>query len=169
MSTQKRENRSQRFQGTERARAHGAPGDRFLSLGWNAMKFPLQVHLARYVRAAVNGPTASFWSIIWSAWAWFHPRDRDPSPGPRKLATEFLQSDHHPRQLVQPFFEADHRGSPPLRAARPKASPRLSRPHIPYPSGLVRLHPTLPQDPAGDHRRAERYDGKRDMYFQHAA
>ena len=33
----------------------------------------------------------------------------------------------------------------------------------------ARLHLSLSQDPAGFGRRAERYDGKRDLYLQHAA
>jgi len=127
---------------------------------------PLPAHIARYVCAAAKGRTAPLMSIIWSALAW--------------VATEFLHSDHHTRQLVQPVPEADRRGSPPprvrSRAAQGKqASPRSSIPRIPYPSGFVSIHRTLPQGPQGpqapdgDCRRAERYDGKRDMHFQHAA
>ena len=44
-----------------------------------------------------------------------------------------------------------------------------SMPHIPSPSGLARLHPTLPRVPAGRRRWAERYDGKGNLYLQHAA
>jgi hypothetical protein len=121
---------------------------------------PLPAHIARYVFAAAKGRTAPLVSIVWSALAW--------------VATKFLHSDHHIGQLVRPVLKADRRGSPPpgvaSRAALGKqASPRSSLPHIPYPSGLASIHRILPHAPAGDHRRAERYDGKRDMYFQHAA
>ena len=118
-------------------------------------------HIARFVCAVAGGGTAPLWSTFWSAIAW--------------LATKFLQSDYLIRQLVRPVLKADRRGSPPpwvrLRAALGKqASPRSSIPHIPYPSGFARIHlPLPPQAPDGLRRRAERYDGKRDMYFQHAA
>jgi len=181
MSTQKRESYWQRMSCTERA---------------GAWKYSSPAHIARFVCAVATGQTAPLLSILWSAWAWFHPSDvivspgtkrfhpsdADLSPGTPRLATKFLQSDHLIRPLVRPVLKADRRGSPPLGAGRPQASPRSSLlPHIPFPSGLARLHRTLPQDPvgpqgpigpqapAGYHRRAERYDGKRDMYFQHAA
>ena len=166
MSTQKRENRSspatkhcrrwvryrwQRNRYTERARGEALPS--FAAI-------------ARHVCAAASGRTAPLLSIFWSACAW--------------LATNFLRLDHHFGQLVRPVFKADRRGSPPLRVSNraalgTQASPRSSLPHISYPSGLVRLHPSLPQGPPGPQapdgkfRRAERYDGKRNMYIQHAA
>ena len=130
--------------------------------------FPLPAAFARYACAAASGRTAPLISILWSALAW--------------MATKFLLPDHHIRQLIRPAFEADRRGSPPPRAhCRVEVSPRSSIPHIPYPAGHPGLHRTLPQGaaglrgplapqaPDGYHRRAERYDGKRDMYFQHAA
>ena len=136
--------------------------------------FPLPAQIARCFCAAAKGRTAPLVSILWSALAW--------------VATKFLHSDHHIRQLVRPVLVADRTGSPPQaarnRAALGKqASPRSSIPHIPYPSGLIRIHRTLPQVSIGPHgpiepqapvaphggHRAERYDGKRDMYFQHAA
>ncbi len=157
MSTQKRVNRSQHIGCTDRA-----------GVGC----FPLPAHVARYAAMVANGRTAPLLSILWSAWAW--------------VATNFLHSDHHTRQLVRPVSPADRRGSPPppvrSRAAQGKpASPRSSIPHIPYPSGLVSIHRTSPQGalrrlrrlapqaPDGQHRRAERYDGKRNLYLQHAA
>ena len=153
MSTQKRDNRSQSTGCTTR-------------VGGGC--FPLPAHLARYVCAAANGRTAPLMTIIWSALAW--------------AATKFLLPDHLIRQLVRPVFEADRRGSPPpgvrSRAALGKqASPRSSIPHISYPAGISGFHRTWPHGPQGPQapdvrrgeRRAERYDGKRDMYFQHAA
>ena len=145
MSKQKRVNRSQLINCMDRVRAGS---------------FPIPAHVARYVCAVAKGETAPVLSILWSAWAW--------------VATKFLHSDHHYRQLVRPVLKADRRGSPPPgarhRAALGKqASPRSSLPHIPYPSGPVYLHQTLPKAPRGPCLRAERYDGQRDMYFQHAA
>jgi hypothetical protein len=146
MSTQKRENRWQRMSCTERAG------------GW---VLPRPAHFARYVRSVASGGTAPLLSIFWSAWAW--------------LATKFLQSDRPIRLLVQPVLKANHRGSPPpLGAGRraalgTQASPRSSLPHIPFLSGFAHLYPTVPQAPDGLSRRAERYDGKRDLYFLNAA
>jgi hypothetical protein len=160
MSTQKRESYWQRMSCSERA---------------GAWKYSSPAHIARFVCAVATGQTAPLLSILWSAWAWFHRSDEILSPGTKRLATKFLQSDHLIRPLVRPVLKADRRGSPPLGAGRPEASPRSSLPHIPFPSGLARFQRTLPQGPigpqapAGYHRRAERYDGKRDMYFQHAA
>jgi len=151
MSTQKRVNRSQPIRYTNRA-------------GVGCV--PLPGFIARYVCAVANGRTAPLLSIFWSAVAW--------------MATKFLQSDHHTRQLVRPVPKADRCGSPPLRVRRraalgKQASPRSSIPHISYPSGFVSIHRSLPHGPVGPQvpdghcRRAERYDGKRDMHFQHAA
>jgi hypothetical protein len=95
------------------------------------------------------------------------------------LATSFLQWNFRIVQLV--LFvrfawlvcEDKRRGSPPLRAGRSAAT------GTPATYGLflslisffsdARLHPTLPQVPAGRRRWAERYDGKRYLHLQHAA
>ncbi len=165
MSTQKRENRTtpatktrrpgarcrwQRMSCTERA------GDR-------GRYFPSSI--ASYFRADADGGTAPLWSIIWSIWAW--------------LATEFLQLDQLPGQLVRPDFTAERTGSPtppwvsspPIcgKASGAPVSTRSSLPPIPFLPGSSRLHLPLPQDPAAAMRRMERYDGKRDLYFLHAA
>ena len=93
------------------------------------------------------------------------------------LATNSLQSDYRTTQLVQPVrlvLQATRLSSPPSMAGRcaVAGSPsvrRSSLPPIPSPSVLVRLHPALPQFPVADRRWTERYDGKRDLYFLHAA
>ena len=140
MSTQKRENRWQRRSCMERA--EGSPSK-----------------VARNVYAMASGGTAPLLSLLMVTWAW--------------LATKFLQSDQPIRQLVQPVIEANRRGSPPgagLHAAFGiPASPRSSLPPIPFPPSLAPLRLPLPQAPVGYRHRAERYDGKRDMYFLHAA
>ena len=165
MSTQKREYRSspvtetchrlfrfrrQRTSSTERARRQG----RFIS-----------TLFARHGCAGAGGGTAPLDSIVWSLWVW--------------LATKFLQMGLPIGQRVLPVFSAERTGSPPpLGACRPliwlggfgaSVSPRSSLPPIPFPTGTTRLHLTLPQAPAAYQRRAERYDGKRDLYFLHAA
>jgi hypothetical protein len=145
MSTQKWVSRWHRTSGTERAGEGSASGS---------------LAIARHVRAIAGGATAPLVSIVWSAWAW--------------MATNFLRWDFLLRQLVAPARKARLSGFPPPRVSRRRAfskpvSPRSSIPHIPLPIGLACLHRILPQAPAGNHRRAERYDGQRDMYFQHAA
>ena len=160
MSTQKRENRWQRKTCTERTIESGNPGDRSSSSGRSGRAIPCPASIARNFSAIANGGTAPLTSIVWSLWAW--------------LATKFLQSDQPIRQLVQPVLKANRRGSPPPGAGRRAAlgipaSPRSSLPPIPFPSGFAPLHLPLPQAPVGYRHRAERYDGKRDMYFLHAA
>ena len=157
MSTQKRESRWQRRSCSERTCVLGG---RFWSRGRTSWNGPHPTHVARFACAVANGQTAPLMSILWLTFAW--------------MATKFLRSDHLLGQLVRPVLTADRRGAPPPRvrsraAMGTQASPRSSLPHIPYPSGSAGFHPTLPHAPAGRRRRAERYDGKRDMYFEHAA
>jgi hypothetical protein len=165
MSTQKRENRYlpatetcrlrlrfrwQRLIDTERAGGRGTI---------------VPTPFARYSCAGSSGGTAPLISALWSLWV--------------RLATKFLRADISIGQLVQPAFPAERTASPPpFGACCPlfwngargaSVSPRSSLPHIPFPSGPACLHLTLPQSPAAYQRRAERYDGKRDLYFLHAA
>jgi hypothetical protein len=98
-------------------------------------------------------------------------------PAPSWLAANSLQSDHSYLNFVTPasLFQQDiRRGSPTpgagLRAASGTITThRLSLPFIPSPSGFADFHPALPQFPALNSRWTERYDGKRDLHFQHAA
>jgi hypothetical protein len=105
----------------------------------------------------------------------FHPSDKDLSPGaPARLATNSLQSDYHSTQLVGLVPSNIRRGSPPPGAGSHSAASRLksqgsSLLHIPFPSGFARLLPSLPRVPIAKGSRTERYDGKRDLYLQHAA
>ena len=90
---------------------------------------------------------------------------------PYMLATNSLQSDHLNLQIVKQNIR---RSSPPpgagiLAAADALTTHRSSLPFIPFSSGFASFHPTLPQFPAGHGRWMERYDGKRDLYLQHAA
>jgi|SRR5580658_9176287 hypothetical protein len=50
-----------------------------------------------------------------------------------------------------------------------RAAHRYSLPPISILSGSAESHPALPQAPAADRRWAERHDGKRNLYLQHAA
>lgn len=167
MSTQRRENRStpatntcrqgprnrwQRTSCTASAGASKAPSDRCPSLR------------RRVSGQAIPSPLAPFGcadAIVGTA-----------TPGfPARLATISLQSDH---RIVQLVLHVLRLGSLPTRAgigaktgtpATHGSSPR----HISSLSSLSRLHPTLTGVPAGRRRWAERYDGKGNMYLQHAA
>jgi hypothetical protein len=135
--------------------------------GLSGIAFPGPI--ARYNRAYASGGTA-------------------PPDLPARFATNSLQSGFRIVQLdrlVQLLFVqfvqlvlllrfVFRHGSPPLGASHGEAAGRpanhgFSLPHIPSPSGLARLHPTLPRVPAGRRRWAERYDGKGNLYLQYAA
>ena len=88
-----------------------------------------------------------------------------------RLATNSL----HPDYRLEQFVRQDNRcGSPPLGAGSRAVAAKLdtrrsSHSRLPIPPGFASFHPTLPQAPVGTRRRAERYDGKRDLHLQHAA
>jgi len=96
---------------------------------------------------------------------------------PNWVPKSSLQSDHSYLNFVTPAwnFQQDiRRGSPPLGAGFSAATGTLttrgsSLPFIPSPSGFTDFHPALPQFPANESRWTERYDGKRDLHFKHAA
>ena len=163
MSTQKRETltalaieRRRRLFGTPWERAicmENAPaaGTRFPA--WGAIQF----------RATATGRTAPFMSMIIWAWTW--------------LATNFLRQEKPSRQSVQPDFKVELPGVAP--SGRPSQAavrgtpgcPRSSLPPMPVLSGFATSLLTLPYAPVNRQGgfRAERYDGKRDLYFIHAA
>jgi hypothetical protein len=81
-------------------------------------------------------------------------------------ARNTLQLDTRNQQPVRSF----DLGSPPLGRAAGLRPPRL----IGYPPSLspavfARIHPTLPHVSAALGCRTERYDGKGNLYFKHAA
>jgi hypothetical protein len=139
MSTQRREDRTQR-NSTENAKGLG-----HLWLIFSAL----------LARAAATVGTAPLEEALGLPKAW--------------LATKSLQSDYLFAQLAT-FVEQDiRRGSPPIGTTNASADFRSSFPLAPLPSVLATVHPSLPNHPAGKCRWTERYDGKRDLYFQHAA
>jgi hypothetical protein len=99
-----------------------------------------------------------------------------PPATPEWAATNSLQPDHTNQQPVRPVPMNIRLGSPSLAQAavrwrcddrardRSGGSPPI---HLPVVSS--RSHRALPWAPAAKCRRTERYDGKRDLYFQHAA
>ena len=102
------------------------------------------------------------------------PRPRTARPASSgRLATNSLQSDHRTLSSFGLFRRLRH-GSPPSGPVAAAQLPhqqllRSSFSPIPSPSGFARLHPTLPHVPAAKGCRTERYDGKGNLYLQHAA
>jgi hypothetical protein len=122
--------------------------------------------------ALASDITAPLTTIIWLAWVWLATYDELSRVSIFRVATNSLLSDHR--------FEtfAGHgslSSSPPLggaggcRLSVPRGTHRSSHSHIPVLPVRSHLRRPLPQAPAGEVRWAERHDGKRDMYFQHAA
>jgi hypothetical protein len=123
--------------------------------------------------AAAAGETAPLMSIIWLAWAWLLRSDAAASRGAQnKVATNSLLSDHRFKTLARLVSRCS---SPPSSAescngvSATPATHRSSTLHIPKLPSRTRLHPSLPQAPTGEHRWAERYDGKGNLHIQHAA
>jgi hypothetical protein len=163
MSTQRRENRRRR--------------------GCVEVARTAQQHLlalfARQFRAFATVGTAPPPAIFWLLASWFFPSAEDRSPGSQAgLATDSLRSDCHSTPFSGQLPQSDSRecrpGSPPHRAGRPRGSGqrtnlRSSQTRISPSSGFESLHPSLPQFPAGQCRWTERYDGKGNLHFFHAA
>ena len=105
---------------------------------------------APFVHAQAGGLTATFWP-----------------------ATNSLPSDSLNIPLVRLVPQDICRGSwPPGSVSLAPEQPRLSLNGVPSfhsPSCLAYLPPSLPRVPVATGRRTERYDGKRDLYFQHSA
>ncbi len=140
----------------------------------------------RIDRWAPRRLTAPLMSILWFAWVWLRICD-EASHGSATgwEATNSLLPDHHNEILA---WLDSRSGSPPgiLNVALGRRTPRCdlsdhgsscsqvshrsSLRHVPnlLPAS-AHLHTTLPIAPAGRVRWAERHDGKRDLYFQHAA
>ena len=152
MSTQRREDRWQRTSCTASAGASRAHGGVFSPLRRRAPGQAIPSPFALYGCANASVGTA-------------------PPGFSARTATISLQSGYRIVQLVLQYLR---RGTPPLGAGSgaetgTPANHGSSLPHIPDPSGLAPLHRTLPQVPAGRRHRAERYDGKGNLYLQHAA
>ena len=93
---------------------------------------------------------------------------------PENTARWVTNSLHTDYRLEQRVWQIVRHNAPPFRAgglATPgqKALRRLSLSHIPTPPGLASFHSASPQAPAAQNRRAERYDGKGNLYLLNAA
>jgi hypothetical protein len=140
MSTQRRVCRSQRMSRTVQVRERGALHN-ILSEGGTQER---------------SGPVPFRWIDHASAYGLTAPPQRLGTRG--RVATDSLQKDRYVVRLVRHGYSPE--GS---TAYRSFLSPISILP------GFARFHLTLPQDPAGIRRWAERYDGKRDLHFKHAA
>ena len=139
-------------------------------------------------RVELRRLTAPLMSIIWLAWAWFSAiatkncrrgtgelsrRDAGSLKTTAMEATNSLLSDHHNEPLAR--LNSRSGSAPPGRTGANDPSSlrvihRLSLRYVPKPLPVrAHLQTTLPIAPAGEIRWAERHDGKRDLYFQHAA
>ena len=118
------------------------------------------------------GMMAPLMSIVWLAWAWLLSFGGSPTEAVDRVATNALPSDCHNDSLA---WHDSRSGSPPTlkagvpRPSAPRVAHRSSLKHVPLLPVRTDLHSTLPIAPAGEDRWAERHDGKRDLYFQHAA
>ncbi len=156
MSTQRRASRQQRLYCTVRAETSVSPGDESSSQGRKVSGFG-SAFGARY-SVVDGGRTAPVIATLWSLFIW--------------LATNFLLTDHQ----FQSFLRLDRQCSSPPQigpgdstAAKLPTTTRSSILHIPNFPARTRIHHSLPHAPAGQRRWAERYDGKRNLYFKHAA
>ena len=125
-------------------------------------------------RAEFRRLTAPLMSIIWLAWVWLRFCEEESQTVVTDWkATNSLLSDRQKEILAS---QDNGSGSAPpghIRSVFPSGLRVSHRSSLRYVPNLLpvcaHLHPTLPIAPAGEFRWAERHDGKRDLYFQHAA
>lgn len=133
-----------------------------------------------------SGRTAPLMSIVWLAWAWLLSFDASSVEAVDREATNSLLPDCHNERLA--WLDSRSGSAPPgatlatttgrpghrcwagvHRQSTQRGTHRSSLRHVSLLPVRTRLRPTLPIAPAGQVRWAERHDGKRDLYFQHAA
>jgi hypothetical protein len=91
-----------------------------------------------------------------------------PATAARSTLQEDARSDTRKQQPVWSFCP----GSPPVRQATALEAfcdRLIGYPPLPFPAIFARVHLTLPHVPAAISCRTERYDGKGNLYFKHAA
>jgi hypothetical protein len=132
----------------------------------------ISISAAQTGSALASDITAPLMSIFWMAWAWLRSCGEGSQAPTFRVATNSLYSDHCLEKFAQleSLSETPPReGTGGRRLTVSQATHRPSLLHIPFLPVRTHLRPTLPQAPAGEVRWAERHDGKRDLYFQHAA
>ena len=154
MSTQRRASRRQRLYCTVRAETSVSPGDESSSQGRKVSGFG-SAFGARY-SVVDGGRTAPVIATLWSLFIGW----------PQTLCNRITISNRSCRldrhAVRRPSWARRQ------HAATASSDTQVIPSHIPFPA-RARLHPSLPQVPAGQRRWAERYDGKRNLYLQHAA
>ena len=180
MSTQRRANRTSPAIETDRVDVgcrwfRGCRGRTGISIPETRISSLLASQaLPQRQRAVAEGPgiTAPLMSIIWLAWAWFRSCDERSQASTFRVATKSLHTDHRFETFAG--YESLSSSPPPggaggCRLPSRRSTHRSSPPHIPTLPVRSHLRHALPQAPVGEVRWAERHDGKRDLYFQHAA
>ncbi len=192
MSTQRRANRTTPAIETDRADIRrwfrGCGGRTGISIPETRTSNLLASAPPQRQRPVAGGPdiTAPLMSIIWLAWAWFSTSatrtsrrgcrwlfsDERSRASTFRVATDSLHSDRR----FETFAGLESLSSSPPRGGAgggrlhvQRGTHRSSPPHISILPVRSHLRHTLPQAPAGEVRWAERHDGKRDLYIQHAA
>jgi hypothetical protein len=100
------------------------------------------------------------------------PGQTAPLGAPALAATNSLRMDRANQQPIRLVCFAFRPGSPPPRQAatqRPSFDRPLGSPPFPISAGYARFHSALPRVRSAFRCPTERYDGKRNLYFQHAA
>jgi hypothetical protein len=130
--------------------------------------------MAWFIRAIATVGTAPPQEAAWLPMVCNRPSDEDLSRGALDRSdANSLQSDHN-LKLVRQDLRRTSRSSPPTQAgfrATPGtlATRRSSLRLTPPPSELEPLHPFRSNDPAGQCRWTERYDGQRNLHLLNAA
>src|SRR5580658_2044922 len=99
-------------------------------------------------------------------------RRKAPPERPVNAATNSLQTDLSSLHALKHVGVSLRLGSPPSEWCAECTSlcrSSLDLSAILFPAVISRFHRAIPWAPAAKRRRTERYDGKRDLYFQHAA
>ena len=100
----------------------------------------------------------------------FRPGGLNGQPGePDRRSKTSLPADHRIQVRVHSATQDTRRALPPPGAGPHAADCRSSHPGLPTPARTLRFYPPLPPILAWLACLAERYDGKRDLYIQHAA
>jgi hypothetical protein len=181
MSTQKRESRASATN-SGRADLRGRQSHRTSPERARGRHLTGSSKAARFVGGFAGGLTASFISVFGQMWAWLLFVGNHKPLETSELATKFLHKDQPLRHCAQPHFAVELPGSPPsLQACGPRLREHSARqlaalgrpaspghPAIPRPSEFATSPLTLPHAPV-DPLRAERQDGKRDLYLLYAA
>jgi hypothetical protein len=159
------------FMSTQRREDRSAPATKMCSWGhgirWQCTNCAkrtagerdfIPARVVRHVRAIASAETARPFNLATTATTSL-PVDR--------FHRLFVWSVRLEVQDIRGWTSPEESGSSVANSRR--ATRRRSLPRIPIPSDFAFFRQALPQDPVGDSRWAERYDGKGNLHFKHAA